>query len=199
MDHPEHSKVIRVLEKFYPNLSTRFKTALPFKLVTVRFLKHQYILSYNEVQYLGIFILTGSAMELWVNPKTKTTTTCNFWFPNDFIYTNPGLFCQSPSPSYIQALEDTVCATILFSDFRKLKTRFTETDQLAENIRGYYDQQRREYEEDFHYPASYRVNKLETAHPEIYQLAELQHIAQYHKIDVRTLNRIRSNSLLKIS
>lgn len=185
-------ELIEQLEKFYPPLSTAFKIRLPKKLFELNYKKGARILNYKQVQEPFLFIYRGSAMELSVDSKTLEEVACNFWFEKDFPYTTPGLFNQETSPSYIKLLEDIHLVGIIFTDFMAMKSEFPEIEPLLENIRSHYARLKLEMENDFRYPAVHRVRRLEQQHPDIYNIAEIQHIAQYHKISMETLRRLRN-------
>lgn len=191
MVNKAHKLLIEELEKYYPSISTKFKLELPGRTFEAFYKKGTRVLNYKQVQESCLFIYKGSAMELWVNSESLEETTIRFWVPKDFPYTTPGLFSQEPAPSYIKLLEDTYFVGIKFTDFLMLKNEFQEVEPLTENIRGHYDQMRNEYETDFRLPAIHRVQRLERQHPNIYTIAEIQHIAQYLKISVETLRRLR--------
>jgi hypothetical protein len=193
MINPAFQLLIEELEKYYPLISTRFKLKLLDNVYEITYKKGSRILNYKQVQDAGLFIYKGSAVELFVNPATLEETATKFWFEKDFPYTTPGLFGREPSPSYIKLLEDTHFVGIPFEDFLRMKSDFPEVEPLTENIRGHYDRLRYEYEEDFRFSARHRVKRLEQAHPNIYNLAEIQHIAQFHKISLETLRRLRKH------
>ena len=182
---------IEQLEKFYPSLSTNCKIRLPENLFEVNYKKGARVLNYKQVQESFLYIYKGSAMELSVNPKTLEEAVSNFWFEKDFPYTTPGLFSQEASPSYIKLLENTHFVGIIFTEFMAMKTEFPEIEPLTESIRSHYARIKFEIENDFRYPAIHRVRRLACEHPNIYNIAEIQHIAQYHKISVETLRRLR--------
>lgn len=191
MTNPAFKLLIEELEKYYTISSTGFKIKLQEKLFEITLMKGKRILNYKEVQESAYFIYKGSAIEFWVNPLTLEETATKFWFEKDFPYTTPGLFSREPSPSFIKLLEDTHLVGIQFSDFLTMKNEFAEVEPLSENIRGHYGKLRQEYEADLHLPAINRIQKLEAQHPNIYNLAEIQHIAQYHQISTETLRRLR--------
>ncbi|MBB2148956.1 Crp/Fnr family transcriptional regulator [Pedobacter gandavensis] len=191
MKNAAYRTLIEELEKYNPNMTTGLKLKLPDYLFEVRYRKGCRVLNYKQVQDSGLFIYKGSAMELSVNPITLEETAANFWFEKDFPYTTPGLFSRELSPSYIKLLEDTLFVGIPFSDFIAMKQEFPEVELLSEGIRSHYERKRHEFEEDFRHSAKHRVKRLEQARPNIYNLAEIQHIAQYHRISVKTLSRLR--------
>jgi len=192
MINKAYIELIEQLEKFYPPLSTGFKIRLPKKLFEMNYKKGVRILNYKEVQDCFLFIYKGSAMELSVDQKTLEEVACNFWFKKDFPYTTPGLFSKELSPSYIKLLADTHLVGIIFTDLMAMKGEFPEIEPLTENIRSHYARLKLEMENDFRYPAVHRVMRLELEHPNIYNIAEIQHIAQYHRISMETLRRLRS-------
>lgn len=192
MNNPAYKLLIEELEKYYPNLSTKFKLELPNNLFEVSYKKGRRVLSYMQVQEAGLFIVKGSALELSVDPNTLEERVVNFWFEKDFPYTKPGFFGEEPSPSYIQLLEDTLFVGIHFHEFSALRQDYAEMNILIEKIRGHYDKLRHIMEEDFRFPANRRVKRLELAHPNIYNLADIKHIAEYHRISVKTLSRLRN-------
>lgn len=183
---------IEQLEKYYPSLSTALKIRLPEKLFEVSYKKGARILNYKQVQDSFLFIYKGSAMELLVDKNTLEEVASNFWFEKDFPYTTPGLFGQEPLPSYVKLLEDAHLVGIIYTDFMAMKIEFPEIEPLIENIRSHYAWLRLEMENDFRYPAIHRVRRLELEHQNIYNIAEMQHIAQYHRVSMETLRRLRS-------
>lgn len=191
MKNAAYKILIEELEKYNPNMTTGFKLKLPDLLFEIGYKKGCRVLNYKQIQEAGLFIYKGSAMELSVNPLTLEETASNFWFEKDFPYTTPGLFSREPSPSYIKLLEDTFFVGIPFLDFLTMKNEFPEVELLSEGIRSHYERKRHEIEEYFRYSAKHRVKRLEEVHPNIYNLAEIQHIAQFHRISVKTLSRLR--------
>ena len=191
MTNPAFKLLIEELEKFFPACSTGLKIKLQERLFEVSIKKGKRILNYKEVQESAYFIYKGSAIEFWVNPQTLEETASKFWFEKDFPYTTPGLFSREPSLAYIKLLEDSQLLGMRFTDFLAMKNEFLEVEPLSENIRSHYGKLRQDYEADFQLPAIHRVQKLEAEHPNIYLLAEIQHIAQYLKISTETLRRLR--------
>lgn len=192
MTNPAYKILFEEFEKYFPKISSGFKVKIQEKLYEVTYKKGTRVLSYKQIQDSGLFIYKGSAMELAVDKITLTETTTNLWFEKDFPYTTPGLFSREPSQSYIILLEDTHFVGIPFADLTAIRTEFPEAELLTENIRSHYDKLRLACISDFGYPAIHRVQKLENLHPDIYNRVEIQHIAQYHKISVKTLSRLRS-------
>lgn len=192
MTNPAYKILLEEFEKYYPQISPGFIIKVQEKLYEVNYKKGTRVLSYNQKQDSGLFIYKGAAIELFVDPVTLEETTTNFWFERDFPYTTPGLFSREPSQSYIMLMEDTHFVGIRFADFTELKNEFPDVEFLTENIRGHYDRLRLQYLADFRYPAYDRVKKLEKSYPGIYNRLEIQHIAQYLKISVKTLSRIRN-------
>lgn len=192
MENKAFMDFISQLEKFYPAMSTTLKIKLPEKLFQARYNKGTRILSYKEVQESFLYIYKGSAMELMVDTATLEEITHNFWFEKDFPYTTPGLFSREHSLSYIKLLEDTHLVGIIFKDFMAMKPEFPEIEPMLENIRSHYARLQLEMENDFRHSAIHRVMRLERQHPNIYNIAEIQHIAQYHKISMETLRRLRN-------
>jgi len=192
MTNPAYKILFEEFERYYPPISSGFKVKVQEKLYEIKYKKGTRVLSYKQIQDSGLFIYKGSAMELSVDQATLEETTSGLWFEKDFPYTTPGLFSREPSQSYIILLEDTHFVGIPFVDFTALKNEFPEVELLTENIRSHYDKLRLEYVSDFRYPAIHRVKKLETLHPDIYNRVEIQHIAQYHKVSVKTLSRLRN-------
>lgn len=191
MTNPAYKMLFEEFERYYPQISSGFKIKVQEKLYEVTYKKGTRVLSYKQIQESGLFIYHGSAIELFVDPFTLEETTTNFWFERDFPYTTPGLFSREPSQSYIMLLEDTHFVGIPFGDFTMLKNEFPDVELLTENIRSHYDKLRLQYLADFRYPAYERVKKLEKLYPDIYKRLEIQHIAQYLKINVKTLSRLR--------
>jgi len=191
MTNPAYKILIEVFEKYYPQISAGFKIKVQEKLREDHYKKGTRVLNYGQVQESLLFIYKGSAIELFVDPLTLEQTTTNFWFESNFLYTTPGLFNHEPSTSYIMLLEDTHLVGILFIDLIAFKVEFPEVELLIENIRSHYDNLRLQYLADFRFPSYDRVKKLEKLHPDIYNRLEIQHIAQYLKISVKTLSRIR--------
>lgn len=191
MTNPAYKMLFEEFERYYPQISSGFKIKVQDKLYEVTYKKGTRVLSYKQIQDSGLFIYHGSAIELFVDPLTLEETTTNFWFERDFPYTTPGLFSREPSQSYIMLLEDTHFVGIPFGDFTMLKNEFPDVELLTENIRSHYDKLRLQYLADFRYPAYERVKRLEKLHPDIYKRLEIQHIAQYLKINVKTLSRLR--------
>lgn len=191
MTSPAYHKLLEVFESYAP-LSTRYKIELQKRTFEVQFKKGIRVLNYKQVQESGLFIYKGAAVELSVNPITLQERAAYFWFENDFPYTSPGLFTKEPSSSTIKLLQDTHFVGISNLDYSFMRTEFPEVEQLTESIRGHYEQQKHIIEEDFAYPAITRVRRLETAHPEIYNIAESKHIAQFHRISLKTLSRLKS-------
>lgn len=196
MINPAYKILFQEFERYYPQVTSGFKVKIQEKLYEVKYKKGTRVLNYKQIQDSGLFIYKGSAMELSVDHLTLEETASGFWFEKDFPYTTPGLFSREPSQSYIILLEDTHFVGIPFADFTALKTEFPDVELLTENIRSHYDKLRLEYILDFGYPAIQRVKKLENLHPDIYNRVEIQHIAQYHKISVKTLSRLRSRKSL---
>ncbi|SMD08503.1 cyclic nucleotide-binding domain-containing protein [Pedobacter nyackensis] len=189
--NPAYNSLIEELEHFYPACSTALKIELKKKLFEIDLKKGKRLLNYKEIQESAYFIYKGSAIEFWVNPITLEETASKFWFEKDFLYTTPGLFSREPSLSAIELMEDTRLVGMPFADFITMKITFPELEPLSENIRGNYGKLQQEHEADLHLSAIYRVQKLEAEHPNIYNLAEMRHIAQYLKINPETLRRLR--------
>lgn len=190
--NPSYQKLIEVFETYSP-LSTRYKIELQKRLFEARFKKGIRVLNYKQIQESGLFIYKGAAMELSVNPMTLQERAAYFWFENDFPYTSPGLFNREPSSSYIKLLQDTHFVCISNQDYTLMRAEFPEVESLTERIRSHYERQKHIIEEDFSFPAAKRVSRLETAHPEIYNLAESKYIAQFHRISLKTLSRLKSH------
>jgi CRP-like cAMP-binding protein len=183
--------VIEELEKYHPNATTGFKMYLSDHFFEIGYKKGTRILNYKQVQESGLFIYKGSAMELSVNPVTLEETASNFWFEKDFPFTTPGLFSRAPSPAYIILLEDTLFVGISFQKILSMRNEFPEIEIIIEAIRSHYERLKHEFEQQFRYPAKYRVKLLEAEHSNIYNLTDLKYIAQYLRINAKTLSRLR--------
>lgn len=192
MINPAYKILIEEFEKYCPQISSGFKIKVQKKLCEAHYKKGTRVLNYGQIQDSLLFLYKGAAIESFVDSTTLEQTTTNFWLERNFLYTTPGLFNQEPSKSYIILLEDTHLAGILFAEFIAFKAGFPEVELLIENIRSHYDNLRLQYLADFRFSSYERVKKLEKLHPDIYNRLEIQHIAQYLKISVKTLSRIRN-------
>lgn len=178
MKTPEEifNQFIAELESYF-KLSTRFKMALRQVVHWTYFKKEVSIQHFEQIPDQLWFLVTGFAKESTMRADFSTWVTW-FWFANDFLFTEPGLFSLSPADSQIQVVDDACLIHISFSDCIKLREEFPdEAAKLIKLIRAKVARRRKAHQ------VLIASNKLQARYSWLFQThSELMIVARHKDI-----------------
>lgn len=181
--------LISRLKKFKPMYES-FLIQLHPLLHEISQKRGELILLEGVVPNLVYFVISGSAREISIHPLTGERETSWMWFPDDFIFTNPGFFSEEPAECSIEAMEDVVLVCIERKDFAEFKGAFPLAHKLAEMIRDYYLKLLKKYAFDLTVLSNQeRFDKFIAAHPKAMATLVHQHIASFLGIRDKGLGR----------
>lgn len=164
-----------------------------FKLKTI--LKNGYLIKPGQISNELTFILKGGFL-VYNNSHEGTQIVSWIALEDNFISEFVSFFSRSPTPEYIQAIEDTEILTISYDDLHNLYKENSTWQEfgrvLAEktliHIKHYVLSLIRENAEE-------RYEKLVREQPEIIKRVPLKYIASYLGVTDSSLSRIRRNKV----
>jgi CRP-like cAMP-binding protein len=162
-----------------------------------RMRKRQYFLQEGDVcKYMG-FIVKGSARMFTVDDKGHEHII-RFGMESWWMSDHESLINLTPSPYYIQMLEDTELLTITFPTARELRNKsrcFDMTIQILDRQQTIAMQKR--IHAAIGMSAEEKFSDLASAYPEFLERFPMSMIASYLGLSPETLSRIRKNGLRK--
>lgn len=182
------NRLVEVKKRFYPISSAYVLQMAQFSHV-IRFKAGETILNFKEIQNFVWFQGSGSTMEITRDLISGKEFVTWFWFPDDFLYTEPGFFSQHPSVSSIVALEDSIFMYISVEDFLTLKQQFAETEKVSEKLRDNYKMLRMQHTLGMKNIAIERISNLHNIHPVLFKVCSRKRLASFLDMTPDTLTR----------
>ncbi len=139
------NQMVLILEE-HLQLSTSFKIQLREIAHLVYYEKGIKIQHFKQIPDQLWFQISGMAKEIAVNEDSLEEWVTWFWYPNDFLFTEPGLFNKTPADAHIELIEDACLIHISYSDCLKLRQEFPETSTLVKTMRGKYSRFRKQHQ-----------------------------------------------------
>ena len=161
----------------------------------VRFKKGETVIKMGSICNYLFLIEQGMLRNFYYDQKGKDIT---HWFSSEgmIVTSPPSFFKREPSFFEIQALEDTVVKAISYIQFEQALEHSQALERFARKLvtevmitlgRKVIDLQTQS--------AAHRYDALLISHPDIFQRANLGHIAGYLGITQQTLSKIRASKL----
>ncbi len=146
----------------------------------------------REGQYSDktFFIVKGCARAFYL--KNGKDISDWFAFENEFISSINSFFLHTPSPHFIELMEDSVILELTRAQIDKLADTHRDFERLSKVVvvKTMLKQSERITAMQFH-SAEEKYKNLLAIHPDIEQRIPLTHIASYINITLETLSRIR--------
>jgi len=182
------NRLVEVKKRFHPISSAYVLQMAQFS--HIKFYKAgETILNFKEIQSFVWFQGSGTTMEITRDLISGKEFTTWFWFPDDFLYTEPGFFSQHPSVSSIVALEDSIFMYISVEDFLTLKQLFSETEKVSEKLRDNYKMRRTQHTLDMKHIAIERIRSFHSTHPALFKVCSRKRLASFLGMSPDTLTR----------
>jgi CRP-like cAMP-binding protein len=155
------------------------------------FKKGEVILSAGQREPFLSIVLYGLTRHYLLNAKGEDKSF-DFSFQFEYSFAFDAFVSQQPSKFYIEALEDTLLASIHFDDLRKLHEERPEVNLISEQAAQAYQSWRQERELSLLMDdAETRYLSLMKNHPEYIQQVPLKYLASYLNIKPESLSRLR--------
>lgn len=148
----------------------------------------------REGQYASkaYLILQGSARAYYLHNGKDISDW--FAFEHEFISSIVSFFDGKPSPHYIEALDNSLIATITKESINQLSNEYHEFERLIRHVvTDTMLKQRQRISSILFHTAEERYRQIELIHPGVNQKVALKHIASYLGITMETLSRVRKN------
>ena len=163
------------------------------KLLKVKKLKqHAFLLQAGEVCKMMVIINYGGLRYFKIGEKGEQSHW--FAFEGDWLGDYESFLTRSPSPYYIQALEDTEIYCLYYDDMQHLYEKGVNFERfgrlMAERLFVAVGRARMDL---VSLSAEQRYLKLMADFPNISKRIQVQHIATYLGIHPQSLSRIRKN------
>ena len=172
-------QIINEIEK-YLQISTTFKIELHKILHVVHYKKGTKIQNNNQIPDQLWFLISGIAKEIAVNQTTLEEWVTWFWYPKDFLYTEPGLFNKVPADAHIELITDAWLIHISYSDCIALRETFHETSELIKVMRGKQAALRKAHQVDVATHTKKQIfDQQRKLHPELFVVARHKDILEF--------------------
>ncbi|MEP7252924.1 MAG: Crp/Fnr family transcriptional regulator [Ginsengibacter sp.] len=183
--------IIDIISKSYSPLSDNCKSDLQSCSKILSFKKLTTLVREGQYSDKTFFIADGCARAYYL--KDGKDITDWFAFENEFISSINSFFLNTPSPHYIELLEQTIMVEITRQNMMMLCDKYHDFDRLCRIIvtKTMLQLQQRIVAVQFE-PAQQKYENLITIRPDITTRVPLGHIASYLGITFETLSRIRS-------
>jgi CRP-like cAMP-binding protein len=162
-----------------------------------RMRKRQYFLQEGDVCKHTGFIVKGSARMFTVDEKGHEHIM-RFGLESWWMSDHESLVNLTPSPYYIEMLEDSELLVISFPDARELRTKsrcFDETVKVLDKFQAIAMQKR--IHAAIGMTAEEKFSDLSRTYPEFLVRFPMNMIASYLGLSPETLSRIRKNGIRK--
>lgn len=152
--------------------------------------RHEHLLKPGRISSYA-FVVSGFLRVYLYSPEGEEITT-NFYGPNRIVFDAASFFSNIPSAEHIQAITD---CTLLVTSFDQLNVLFHEVPAFREFgravlVREFILHKQRTLSM-INRQAEERYVELMQHHKDIFQVAQLRHIASYLGITDTSLSRIR--------
>lgn len=190
----DKSSLINFLETNIPNVPIDKQSLLiiadQFEEKTLQ--KNDYLLQEGKVS--GYFFLSEGFLRVFTFDTDGNEVTTYFYSQNRVVFDAASFFLKSPSTENIQAMAE---CKIYVTNFEKLNQLFHSVAAFREFGRQMIVDEFVAYKQRtlamINQSAEQRYLKLIENTKDVFQYAQLNHIASYLGISERTLNRIRRN------
>ena len=182
MKNPDQifDQFIAVLESYF-KVSTKFKMALRDVIQLAYYKKEIRIQHFEQIPDQLWFLATGLVKESTLKETDLTTWVTWFWFANDFLFTEPGLFSLSPADSQMEVVDDSCLIYITYSDCIKLRQEFpAEASKLIKLVRAKASGKRKKHQVLLaSSKLQIRYRWLLRVHPELITVAKHKDILEF--------------------
>lgn len=188
----ENNPLIEFVKKTIPNISLNQQS---LELIAEQFevyhlSKHEYLLKEGRIS--GYYFLEEGFLRSFTFDKDGNEITTSFYNSGRIIFEPVSFFQHKPSSENIQAVTD--CKGYI-SSFEKLNVLFHATPEFREFARAVIIKEFAAYKQQtismINKSAEERYDDLMNNHKEIFQYAQLKHIASFLGITDTSLSRIR--------
>ncbi|OAQ41617.1 Crp/Fnr family transcriptional regulator [Pedobacter psychrophilus] len=194
----EKESLLNFLKKNIPNISVDREALLKIadQFEERSFEKNDHLLKSGKIS--DYFFLSEGFLRVYTYDTDGNEVTTYFYPQGRIVFDASSFFLHNPSTENIQAL--TKCIGY-FTTFEKLNTLFHTVPEFREFGRQMIVTEFVAYKQRtlamINLSAEERYLQLMKANRDIFQYAQLKHIASYLGVSERTLNRIRLNSTKK--
>ncbi len=192
----DHTQLLLQLNTITP-LSESFQQRLRRHLLTETFVQRTILLRPGEIAKRVYYIKSGFLRGYFTDEDGKEHTT---WFvgQGDLMLSVQSFFSQSPSPEYIEVLQDSTLQSINWLELQSYYADFREGNLIGRMFIEKYlilSEQRNHLLRKTAQTKRYQL--LLEQYPQIEQLTSLKVIASYLGLRRETLSRIKARLLKK--
>lgn len=188
----EKEQLINFIEKNIPNISVT-KTGLDTiaaHFEEIEFSKNEYLLKQGKVS--GYYYLAEGFVRAFTYDSGGNEITTFFYPAGRIAFEASSFFLREPSTEYLQAITDCM---VYATTFEKLNTLFHSVPEFREFARAMLEKEFVAYKQRtlsmINKSAEERYASLIANSNEVFQYAQLKHIASYLGITDTSLSRIR--------
>ncbi|WP_299577291.1 Crp/Fnr family transcriptional regulator [uncultured Sunxiuqinia sp.] len=185
------NEIVHTLSQTYSPLSAECRKELMDKMTILSLPKHTCLVLEGQYSDKTFYLIDGCARAYYL--KDGKDISDWFAFENEFISSIISFFTDTPSPHYIELLEDSTLVALSKDTIDGLSNQYHDFERL---IRVVVTQtmlrQRERISSILFHTASQRYAHILTRYPNITRRIPLTHIASYLGITLETLSRIRN-------
>jgi CRP-like cAMP-binding protein len=172
-------------------MNTQIAASVSEKFRSKEILKNELFLKEGKISDTYFFLEKGFMRAFAIDPDGNEVTT-GFYAPNSVVFEVSSFFNRTRSKENIQALTDCEGWFITYEELNELFHSLPAFREFGRSVlvRGYSTLKARMLSVITE-PAEDRYKQLLQTHPEIFQHAQLKHIASYLGITDTSLSRIR--------
>lgn len=182
---------IKRIKDLSNHLDPQVRSEVEGGFVDKKFSKGSFILRPGQICTSHLLVKKGVARKFYKHNGKEITT--EIYFHDDVAVSLDSYIMRKPADVYIEALTEVEVTIVDYTEFRKVKKKYSDVMLLDKMFIEYYavwfEQRLKEFQT---MDASQRYMNLLEKEPKVVQMLPVTIIATYLNVSLETLSRIRS-------